>query len=117
LAVLQAEAYAEHRAVLKVVGSDDPRWSAWWLSHNPRTRDGWGEKPSRSTTIVGGQQQIAIALPSFDSIVKRITAQRMKALEAEQRSQIINVTPRALPTPAEHVENLMERRAEGELPD
>jgi len=28
LAVLQAEAHAEHRAILKVVGSDDPRWSA-----------------------------------------------------------------------------------------
>jgi hypothetical protein len=116
LAVLQAEAHAEHRAVLKVVGSDDPRWSAWWLAHNPRTRDGWGEKPSRSTTVIGGTQQIAIAVPSFDQVLKRITQQRMKALEDEQRRlepKIIDV----LPTPEEHVENLLERRAEDPLPD
>jgi hypothetical protein len=116
LAVLQAEAHAEHRAVLKVVSSDDPRWSAWWLAHNPRTRDGWGEKPSRSTTIVGGQQQITVPLPSFDQVLRKITAQRMRALEAEQsRPTVIDITP--LPTPQEHVEALVERRAEGSLPD
>jgi len=114
LAVLQAEAHAEHRAILKVVGSEDPRWSAWWLAHNPRTRDGWGEKPSRSTTIVGGQQNIAISMPSFDQVLRKITAQRVKALEAERsRTTVIDV----LPTPEEHVEALIERRAEGELPD
>jgi hypothetical protein len=116
LAVLQAEAHAEHRAVLKVVGSDDPRWSAWWLAHNPRTRDGWGEKPSRSTTIVGGQQNIAVQMPSFDQVLQKITAQRLKALEAE-RSRVIDITPRSLPTPEEHVAALEERRAEGPLPD
>ncbi len=116
LAVLQAEAHAEHRAILKVVGSDDPRWSAWWLAHNPRTRDGWGERPSRSTTIVGGQQQIAIAVPSFDQVLRKITQQRMKALEAERsRATIIDITP--LPSPQEHVEALVERRADGPLPD
>jgi hypothetical protein len=116
LAVLQAEAFAEHRAVVKVVSSDDPRWSAWWLAHNPRTRDGWGEKPSRSTTIVGGTQQIAIQMPSFNEILRKITQQRTKALEAE-RATVIDVTPRSLPTPQEHVAALEERRAEGELPD
>jgi hypothetical protein len=114
LAVLQAEAFAEHRAVLKVVSSDDPRWSAWWLAHMPRTRDQWGERPSRSSTIVGGTQQIEIAVPSFNEILKRITQERQKALEAE-RSRVIDITP--LPTPQEHVEALVERRAEGELPD
>lgn len=113
-AVLDAEARVERHAIAKVLNSADPRWAAWWLAHSPMTRDQWGEKPSRSTTIVGGTQQIAIAMPSFDQVLRKITAQRMKALEAERsRTTIIN----ALPSPQEHVEALVERRAEGELPD
>jgi hypothetical protein len=114
LAVLQAEAHAVERAVLTITSSKDPRWLAWWLAHNPGTRDLWGEKPSRSTTFVGGQPQVTIPLPSFDRIVAKITQQRMAALERE-RAQNVKVIE--LPSPQEHVETLVERRAEGPLPD
>jgi hypothetical protein len=112
-AVLEAEAKIERVAIATLLKARDPRWAAWWLAHNPRTRDQWGEKPSRSTTIVGGSQTIEVNLPSFDSIVKKITKQRQLALEAERR--VIDITP--LPTPQEHVEALIERRADGPLPD
>jgi hypothetical protein len=113
-AVLTAEAKIERHAIAVILNAKDPRWAAWWLAHNPRTREQWGEKPSRSTTFVGGQQTVEVNLPSFDSIVKRITRQRQVALEAERK--IINITP-PLPTPQEHVEALIERRADGPLPD
>lgn len=115
-AVLEMEARVERLAIAKVLNSTDPKWSAWWLAHSPMTRNQWGEKADRSTTIIGGQQQIAIAMPSFDQILKRITTQRQKALEAE-RSRVIDITPRALPTPEEHVAALEERRADGPYPD
>ena len=112
-AVLEAEAKIERVAIASLLKARDPRWAAWWLAHNPRTREQWGEKPSRATTIVGGQQQIEITMPSFDSIVQKITAQRQRELEAERRT--IDITP--LASPQEHVEALVERRAENPLPD
>jgi len=113
-AVLDAEARVERHAIMTVLNSKDPRWNAWWLAHSPMTREQWGERPSRSTTVIGGTQNIAIAMPSFNEVLKRITQQRIRALEAERsRTTVIDV----LPTPEEHVEALVERRAEGPLPD
>lgn len=111
-AVLEAEAKIERHAISVILNAKDPRWAAWWLAHNPRTREQWGEKPSRATTVIGGTQNIEIQLPSFDSIVRKITKQRQLALEAERK--VIDITP--LPSPAEHVEALVERRADP-LPD
>ena len=83
------------------------------MAHHPRTRDQWGEKPSRSTTVIGGTQNIAIAMPSFDQVLRKITNQRMLALEAEKsRVVVIDV----LPTREQHMEALIERRADP-LPD
>lgn len=52
-------------------------------------------------------------MPSFDQVLRKITNQRMLALEAEKsRVVVIDV----LPTREQHMEALIERRADP-LPD
>lgn len=49
-AIHEGHYQAERRAVDIIVGSDDPKWLAWWLTHNPTTRETWSEAAAERKT-------------------------------------------------------------------